>query len=77
MEQVLDRILNPAIAWILIPLVALIFWGLGNIIRALRGVPVDMEEVQADLHDLRKRVEQLERGRGASEQDKVTVSRAP
>ena len=41
MEQVLDRILNPAIAWILIPLVALIFWGLGNIIRALRGVPVE------------------------------------
>jgi hypothetical protein len=52
-EQILDRLLNPAVAWVLIPLAALICWGIGNIIRALRGGPADMEEVQAELHDLR------------------------
>jgi hypothetical protein len=77
MEQILDRVLNPAVAWVLIPLAALVFWGLGNIIRALRGVPGDMEEVQAELHDLRTRVEQLERERRALDSEKVTVSRVP
>jgi hypothetical protein len=61
--EILEKLLKPAIVWVFIPLAAIIFWGAGNIIRALRGVPVDMEEVQTELHELRKRVETLEHER--------------
>ena len=77
MEQILDRLLNPAVAWVLIPLAALVFWGIGNIIRALRGGPADMEEVQAELHDLRTRGAHLERERRALDSEDVRTTRAP
>ena len=63
MERILEKVLQPEIVWVLIPLAGIVFWGAGNIIRAWRSAPADMEEVQTELQDLRTRLEALERER--------------
>jgi len=77
MEQIIEQILNPAIVWVLIPLAGVLFWGASSIIRALRGAPADLEEIQAELHDLRTRVEELERERHAANAGNVKPARVP
>ena len=61
MERILEKILEPAVVWVVIPVLAIIFWGLTSIIEALRGKPREPAEWQADLQQLRDRVEKLER----------------
>jgi cell division protein FtsB len=75
MEQVVDRVFNPAVAWVLIPLTAILCWGLINSVRAFRGTPEDAEELgqlKAEVEQLRARVEQLERAQSGFRQDAFT-----
>jgi len=61
MEHILDKILEPAVVWVVIPVLAIIFWGLTSIIEAIRGKSGEPPEWQAELQKLRERVEALER----------------
>jgi hypothetical protein len=60
MERILDRVLDPAIVWVFIPLLAILFWGLNGMLRSLRGVPQEFEEWKHELRQLRVRVDELE-----------------
>ena len=60
MDPILERVLHPSIVWVFIPITAILFWGLTSVIRALRGEPEDFAEWKTELHQLRKRVDQLE-----------------
>src|SRR5205823_2500829 len=64
MNPIIEKLLHPEIVWVLIPLAAIVFFGAAGIIRALRGVPASTDDVEAELQDLRRRVEELERERG-------------
>jgi hypothetical protein len=64
MPQFLDRLLDPSVVWVLIPLMAILFWGVNATIRSLRRVPPSSEDWKADVDDLRARVDELERRRG-------------
>jgi hypothetical protein len=61
MDPVLDRLLTPDMVWVLIPLLAIAVWGLKSVIRAIRGTPADFAEWQAEVVQLRARLEALER----------------
>lgn len=58
--EILEKMLNPAIVWVFIPLLAILVWGGASIIRALRGEPEDFEEWKTALKQLQSRVEKLE-----------------
>jgi hypothetical protein len=64
--EILERILNPAIVWVFIPILAILLWGITRIIRALRGEPEDFEEWKNELRRLQARVENLEQGQQAT-----------
>jgi hypothetical protein len=61
MPQFLDRLLDPAVVWVLIPLTAIFFCGINATIRSLRGVPKPSEDWKAEIEDLRARIDDLER----------------
>jgi hypothetical protein len=58
--DIIEKMLNPAIVWVWIPLVAILVFGAARIIRALRGEPEDFEEWKAALKKLQERVDKLE-----------------
>ena len=58
--------LNPAIVWVFIPLLAILLWGLTRIIRAMRGEPEDFEEWKSGLKQLQARVDKLEQAKQAT-----------
>jgi hypothetical protein len=64
--EILERILNPAIVWVFIPILAILLWGITRIIRALRGEPDDFEEWKNQLRRLQARVENLEQAQQAT-----------
>ena len=61
MEQFLDKLLEPTVVWVVIPVLAILFWGLTSMIEALRGKSGEPAEWQAELQKLRERVEALEK----------------
>jgi hypothetical protein len=64
MEPIVERALSPAIVWVFIPLLAVAFWGVASVIKALRGVSVtteEFEEVRAEVEQLRACVDELRR----------------
>ena len=58
--EILDKMLNPAVVWVFIPVLALLFWGIHGTIRALRGDGSDVDECRAEIEQLRQRIESLE-----------------
>jgi hypothetical protein len=64
--EILERMLNPAIVWVFIPLLAILLWGLTRIIRAMRGEPEDFEEWKNELRQLQARVDKLEQAQQAT-----------
>jgi hypothetical protein len=63
--EILDKMLNPAVIWVVIPVLGIVFWGLTSIIYAIRGKTDEPPEWKADLQNLRTRVEALERAQYA------------
>ncbi len=69
MEHLFERLLNPGVLIFCIPVLAVLFWGVTSVIRALRHVPEE-EEVEdfatwkAELEQLRSRVDRLEQALG-------------
>jgi hypothetical protein len=61
MERILEKLLDPAVVWIIIPVLAILFWGLRSMVQAVRGNPQELETLQAEVRDLSERVEKLER----------------
>jgi hypothetical protein len=61
MEQFLDKLLEPTVVWVVIPVLAILFWGLTSVIEALRGKSGESAEWQAEMQKLRDRVEALEK----------------
>ena len=61
MPQFLDRLLTPEIVWVTIPLTAIIFFGLTQMVRSFRRSTHDFDDWKAELDDLRARVDALER----------------
>ena len=55
-----DRILQPEVLALSIPIVAILVWGLKSIISALTGHPDDFENWKQELENLRTRVDRLE-----------------
>ena len=64
--EILERMLNPAIVWVFIPLLAILLWGLTRIIRAMRGEPEDFEEWKNELRQLQARMDKLEQAQQAA-----------
>lgn len=50
-----------------IPLLAVLFWGLKSVIRAMSGQPDDFDAWKREVEDLRTRVEELERAKQESD----------
>jgi hypothetical protein len=63
--EIVERVLNPAIVWVFIPILAILLWGITGIIRALRGEPDDFEQWKNELKQLRARVDKLEQAQKA------------
>jgi Na+-transporting methylmalonyl-CoA/oxaloacetate decarboxylase gamma subunit len=64
--EIVERLLNPAIVWVFIPILAILLWGITRIIRALRGEPEDFEEWKNELKQLQARVDKLEQRQQAT-----------
>ena len=64
--EIVDKILNPAIVWVFIPILAILVWGITSTIRALRGEPEDFEEWKKELKDVQSRLAKLEQARQTS-----------
>jgi hypothetical protein len=58
--EVLEKVLNPAVVWVFIPILAILLWGITGIIRALHSEPEDFEAWKGQLKELLARVEKLE-----------------
>ena len=67
------QFLKPEVLALSIPVLAVLFWGLSSVIRAMTGQPDDFDEWKRELEDLRTRVEQLERAK--QESDKAAFPR--
>ena len=63
-----ERILDPGVLALSIPVLAVLLWGLTSVIRALRGDPEDFEEWKKELDELRARVDELERASKSPQQ---------
>lgn len=61
--EVLEKLLNPAVVWVFVPVLAILFWGIIGVIRALQGQPEDFEDWKKELSNLRTRVDKLEHER--------------
>jgi len=55
------RVLRPEVLALSIPVLAVLFWGLKSVIRAMNGQPDDFDAWKREVEDLRTRVEELER----------------
>ena len=64
--EIVERMLNPAIVWVFIPILAILLWGITRIIHALRGEPEDFEDWKNDLKQLKARVDKLEQAQQAT-----------
>jgi hypothetical protein len=64
--EIVERMLNPAIVWVFIPILGILLWGITGIIRALRGEPEDFEDWKNDLKQLKARVDKLEQAQQAT-----------
>lgn len=73
MDPILEKLLQPSIVWVFIPVTAILFWGLTRVIRALRGEPDDFGEWKTELQQLRKRVETLEAAQQPARPGEVTA----
>ena len=73
MEPILERLLQPSIIWVFIPVLCILFWGIARVIRAMRGEPEDFEEWKNELKQLRTRVEQLEHARHGTHLGETTA----
>jgi hypothetical protein len=60
MERIIEKVLDPAVVWVLVPIFAILVWGLNRMLLSLRGVPQDAEELKIELRQLRARVDELE-----------------
>ena len=72
--DILEKLLNPTVIWVVIPVLAIFFWGLTSVIRALRGEPEAKDESDAwrvEIRQLRARVEELERMLHGQRSDKT------
>lgn len=77
MEQAVESIFNPATLALMIPLMAILCWGVISSIKAYRGMP-DTDEIphlKAEMEKLRARVDQLERAQPGMRQDAFIGSR--
>lgn len=64
MDRIIDRLLRPEVVWVLIPLTAIVFWGISSVARSFHATGGDRDELgqcKADVESLRVRVEELER----------------
>jgi len=61
MDRIVEKLLDPSVSWILIPILAILFWGLTSLVRAMRGHPHEFETWKNELQDLHDRVDKLER----------------
>ena len=61
------RILRPEVLALSIPVLAVLFWGLKSVIRAMNGQPDDFDAWKREVEDLRNRVEELERANRESD----------
>ena len=61
--------LRPEVLALSIPVLAVLFWGLKSVIRAMNGQPDDFDVWKRELVELRSRVEDLERAK--QESDKI------
>jgi hypothetical protein len=75
--DILDRLLQPSIVWVFIPVLAILFWGLTSVIRGMRGEPENFEEWKHELRQLRARVEHLEQARHGTHLGETTTHSAP
>ncbi len=66
MDRVLEKLLDPSVVWVLIPILAIVAWGAIGVARSLRGSPDGGEDLRAELDQLRARVEELERARSGA-----------
>ena len=64
--EIVERLLNPAIVWVWIPILAILLWGTTRIIRALRGEPEEFDEWKKELKQLQARMDKLEQTQQAS-----------
>ncbi|HEV3145473.1 MAG TPA: hypothetical protein VGZ47_16390 [Gemmataceae bacterium] len=79
MQRAVEQLLQPEVVWVLIPLIAIAFWGTLQLVRAFRRAPGDWDEWKAELDDLRTRVNELERRQGGpvnrNNDDRITARR--
>jgi Na+-transporting methylmalonyl-CoA/oxaloacetate decarboxylase gamma subunit len=68
--EILEKMLNPAVVWVFIPLLAILFWGITRVIRTLRSEPEDFEEWKNELKQLQARVDTLEQALQAARAEK-------
>jgi hypothetical protein len=68
--EILEKMLNPAVVWVFIPLLAILFWGITRIIRTVRGEPEEFEEWKHELKQLQARVDTLEKAQQAASAEK-------
>jgi len=54
-------VLRPEILALSIPVLAVLFWGLKSVIRAMSGTPDDFDAWKREVEELRSRVDGLER----------------
>ena len=59
--------LRPEVLALSIPVLAVLFWGLKSVIRAMNGQPDDFDLWKREVEDLRTRVEELERANRESD----------
>jgi hypothetical protein len=64
MDPFVDRMLQPQIVWVFIPLLAILLAGLTKMIKVVRGdsvVAEELEQIKAELEQLRAQVHELRR----------------
>jgi len=52
--------LRPEVLALSIPVLAVLFWGLKSVIRAMNGQPDDFDAWKREVEELRNRIEELE-----------------
>jgi len=77
MDPIVEKLLHPSIVWVWIPIVAIVFWALKRIIRALRGEPEEFNEWKDELKQLRHRVDKLEEAQHGTNLGETTAHPPP
>lgn len=63
MVTIVDKLLDPAVLALCIPVLAVLLWGLAAVLHAIRGEPEELEDLKTELQELRSRVDLLEKGK--------------